>query len=507
MANLKQIVLILLLVLLPLALIGFVAFRLDQATAHDQARSRLRAGTELADRVESDVASFVDGRTRRLESLLRVLPSDPEAIRHQVDTEPDIGQVFVLDDAGNRIHPPPRGATQRETDFLVRSAPLWSSGERFYEQSGDEESDAPLPSGWATWFFGNGAQFLYWLRLSDGRIVGAEVTRADLVSDLIAQLPDRYLHPLQITDASDRPLLRMGPFNPEAETPPLRRALPTPLDMWQLTVQPQITATAAGLSLMKLFPFIALGLIGFGVYLYRETTRDMREAYQKVSFVNQVSHELKTPLTNIRMYAELMENTLDEQDAQARSHLGVVVSESQRLSRLINNVLTFSRRGREGLKLQKEPGVVDAVIREVLENFQPALASKHIVPDFQAGAPARVMLDADLLAQVIGNLLGNVEKYAAGGGKVELSTHQDEATTTVKVRDFGPGIPVGQRKQVFEPFCRGSDRTSDGVAGTGIGLTIVRDLVRLHGGDIRLDCDGESGCCFTFTFSTPESNA
>jgi len=97
-----------------------------------------------------------------------------------------------------------------------------------------------------------------------------------------------------------------------------------------------------------------LGLLGATVisltyYFYREQSREMREAAQRVSFVNQVSHELKTPLTNIRMYAELIEKDADESDERLQRYAGVIVSESQRLSRLIGNVLTFSRKQRRNL--------------------------------------------------------------------------------------------------------------------------------------------------------------
>ncbi len=112
---------------------------------------------------------------------------------------------------------------------------------------------------------------------------------------------------------------------------------------------------AAGMSAL------VLALIGLAFYFYRESTREMREAAERVSFVNQVSHELKTPLTNIRMYAELLEQSLPDGDQKATQHLGVIVSESQRLSRLIGNVLTFARKQNDKLTLHSTPGNVDAV--------------------------------------------------------------------------------------------------------------------------------------------------
>ena len=135
---------------------------------------------------------------------------------------------------------------------------------------------------------------------------------------------------------------------------------------------------------------LALGVLALAFYFYREQAREMRDAAQRVSFVNQVSHELKTPLTNIRMYAELLDKDLGEQsnageDNRSRRYLDVIVFESQRLSRLIGNVLSFSRSRREALELHRQSGVVDDVIQRVLDQFEPALRTKDIDVRFAHG--------------------------------------------------------------------------------------------------------------------------
>ena len=117
-------------------------------------------------------------------------------------------------------------------------------------------------------------------------------------------------------------------------------------------------------------------------------------------------------------------------------------------------------------------------------------------------AKARVELDADALEQIVGNLLGNVEKYAADGGRVRVATVQQGETTTITVSDRGPGVPEGRREAVFEPFRRLSDKLTDGVAGTGIGLAIARDLARMHGGDVRC-VPASRGACFQVELHTP----
>ena len=110
--------------------------------------------------------------------------------------------------------------------------------------------------------------------------------------------------------------------------------LASPLSAWNLAwYGPQPAEGGPGLSLLSGLGAVALALIGLAVWFYRESSRELREAARRVTFVNQVSHELKTPLTNIRLYAELLEDELPEEDDKAAHHLGVIVSESQRLSR------------------------------------------------------------------------------------------------------------------------------------------------------------------------------
>jgi signal transduction histidine kinase len=250
-----------------------------------------------------------------------------------------------------------------------------------------------------------------------------------------------------------------------------------------------------------------------GGWLYRESTREIRLGTERVSFVNQVSHELKTPLTNIRMYAELLEEHLDGGDRTARRHLGVVVGESQRLGRLINNILTFSRTERGRLTLHPTPGIVDDIVRDIVEQFRPALTERGVTIAFDAGAPARVLVDADALSQIVGNLLSNAEKYAPGSPlRVSTSTtaqagaaRSATTTTTIAVKDGGPGIGRADAERVFRPFVRLGAEVHEAAPGTGIGLGIARDLARLHGGDLRLRVDaGSSGACFEITLLTQE---
>ena len=253
---------------------------------------------------------------------------------------------------------------------------------------------------------------------------------------------------------------------------------------------------------------LALGvmLMGLTIYLYRESARELRDARQRVGFVNQVSHELKTPLTNIRMYAELLDRDINEDDTRARKKLDIIVSESQRLSRLIGNVLTFARQQRNTVKLHRQPGVVDEVVDDVLAQFGPSFDDKSIAVERNADAGATVRVDRDALAQIIANVVGNVEKYAAAGQHMRVDTSQDGATSTIVVTDRGPGVPASKREAVFAPFVRLEDGLTEGVAGTGIGLALARELAREHGGDLRI-VPSKEGTVVELTLHTAEENA
>ncbi|HRK35663.1 MAG TPA: HAMP domain-containing sensor histidine kinase, partial [Candidatus Hydrogenedentes bacterium] len=154
------------------------------------------------------------------------------------------------------------------------------------------------------------------------------------------------------------------------------------------------------------------------------------------------------------------------------------------------------------LKLRPAPGSVDACVASVLSQFKPALEARGIEVASRLDANRTVMIDADAIGQIVGNLVSNVEKYASAGKRLYVESKQDGDSVRVTVSDEGPGVPEKDRKRVFEPFYRVSDKLTDGVAGTGIGLTIARELARLHGGDLAL-VPSEHGAKFVVTLHCP----
>ena len=134
--------------------------------------------------------------------------------------------------------------------------------------------------------------------------------------------------------------------------------------------------------------------------------------------------------------------------------------------------------------------------------FAPSLEAKGVRIHFQAGAKARVEVDPDVLEQILNNIFSNTEKYGTSGGRLDIQSGRKGDRTFIFVRDFGPGVSKRDADRIFQPFYRTHSRITDGVTGTGIGLSIARDLARLHGGDLTLVATDE-GACFKIELHTP----
>ena len=365
------------------------------------------------------------------------------------------------------------------------------------------------PGGWIAWYWEEGLHLLYWHRRADGRIAGVEVERAVLLQRLIAGLPATTDQEslVVLADAQGAPVYQWGTYDPPADARPLARvALPAPLDAWKLlylaSEESDAPAALQSSRLVVGIGVVASGLVlcGLALFLHREWSRGMREARQRVSFVTQVSHELKTPLTNIRLYAELLADDVAGVDDKAEERAQVIVAECERLSRLIGNVLTFSRQG-HGAPPRAHPVDLEALVRATLDHFRPAFAERGIAIHEEGAAPRPVLADDDAVGQILANLLSNVEKYAAAGRRVDIALAQDPRSTRVAVRDHGPGVPEAHRARIFDPFYRVRDDLREGASGTGIGLTIARDLARQLGGDLTFEpC--QPGARFTLTLKS-----
>lgn len=540
----KLIAIFLLIVFLPLGLLVWLGVRVVKDERENvERRFQGLLKSKLGD-IRNNIAKLVERRRRSLMKNPKLSPDNLKALRRQVWRNPIIGGIFVLDRKGKRLYPPPLGPlNDSDREFLVRAGQIWRDRHHFYrpsetqparpEKGGLAAINVPLQQrnvplqqrkdqsfrtlsheGWYVWYWGSGLHLLFWRQAARGRVLGIELDRIRLMADIVAELPDS--NPLKprlpqgrilLANAKGDTIYQWGAYEPpRGEGPKVSMPLERPLNSWQLRYYASLAGGKMSGSLLfsLLGGLLAVGLVlvGLAFYFYRENSREIREAAQRVSFVNKVSHELKTPLTNIRMYAELLEQSFPEESGEkGRRQLGIIVSESQRLSRLIGNVLTFARQRNRKINLRLKTGVVDEVIASVLDSFKPSLESKGVAMSFSGGAKAPRLFDADALEQILGNLFSNVEKYAASGGLLKVISLLRGDQTVITVSDHGPGLPPEQREKIFLPFYRLSDRLADGVTGTGIGLAIARELARLHGGDLTL-LPSEKGAAFQVVLRT-----
>lgn len=233
----------------------------------------------------------------------------------------------------------------------------------------------------------------------------------------------------------------------------------------------------------------AVLLLGFLV-LYRLALRQLLLARQQQDFVSAVSHELKTPLTSIRMYAELLRAGWAS-EAKRSEYYAFIHDESERLSRLIANVLQLARLERDELRLELRQQRVDSLFDMLVSRVRGQIEAAGFEAGFTLDpvcADLQLDVDADALVQILINLVDNALKFSAKAQRrrVEISVvPAGKERIAFSVRDFGPGVPASQRRRIFELFVRGGNELTRETSGTGIGLALVQQLTRAMQGEVE----------------------
>ena len=256
-------------------------------------------------------------------------------------------------------------------------------------------------------------------------------------------------------------------------------------------------------------PIYALALLlmlvaTIGIYAVDRMTRVVVDyARRRSDFVAAVSHELKTPLTSIRMYGEMLRDGLVSSKEKRAEYYTTITDESERLSRLIDNVLEFSRLEQHRRDLSLVVGSLPEAIREASEKLRTHIEREgfRLELDLDEGLPA-VKFDRDGVTQLVFNLVDNALKYArhAETRKIVIGLHLENERVELRVRDFGPGVPDDQLRRVFEPFYRIGEELTRTTKGTGIGLALVKELAEGMGAVVlgRNATDGGFEVCIAF---------
>jgi signal transduction histidine kinase len=244
---------------------------------------------------------------------------------------------------------------------------------------------------------------------------------------------------------------------------------------------------------------ILLGLtVGLVVAALYQLRRDVELAQMRGDFVSGVSHELRTPLAQIRMFAEtLLLGRVRSEEERQRS-LEIIVNEARRLSHQVDNVLLYSRSEKDGVKMDPTPTDLSGLVDDVAEAFEPLAATARSHLEVARNGPMVARVDGPLIRQALLNLLDNAVKYGPSGQTISLGVEHMESMDRARlyVEDQGPGIPEDQRSRIWEPYFRLAAHRESAVAGSGIGLSVVRQVARAHGADLGVEKGSSGGARF-----------
>jgi two-component system phosphate regulon sensor histidine kinase PhoR len=237
--------------------------------------------------------------------------------------------------------------------------------------------------------------------------------------------------------------------------------------------------------------------ISGAVAVLHDVTKEKEIAKMKSDFVSNVSHELKTPLASIKAYTEMLLDGEIKEPTQVRECFQTIASETDRMDRLIQNILNLSRLESGLVPVNKTDLAVTEILRDVDDVITPQAAKKNLSMETDL-APVffRVNGDRDMLYQAILNVLSNAVKYTPNGGKIRVSTYLSDGSVVVEVADTGYGVPQEELQKIFEKFYR-SRHSGKTAPGTGLGLALVKHVIEvIHGGKVTVESEVGKGSVF-----------
>jgi signal transduction histidine kinase len=240
-----------------------------------------------------------------------------------------------------------------------------------------------------------------------------------------------------------------------------------------------------------LIAFGALGLAGWSLI-------DLSE--RRIRFVSAVTHELRTPLTSLRLYLDLLLSGMVQDERKRTEYLSTLACESDRLHRLVDNVLDFARLERRRVGTDLKPAKIADLLAAVRDTWSDRCGAdgKELIVVSTLPPDAAVTTDAALVGQIIGNLIDNARKYARGASdpRVWVWARPEGRRVVLEVEDRGPGVPPRERGLIFRPFRRGSGADAT-AGGAGLGLALCKQWAESLGGTLTYrPADGDTGSCF-----------
>jgi signal transduction histidine kinase len=471
----------------------------------DQLNARIvtpRATAGQAEAPADNAAAGAAGRASERGSYGLAAPAPAPAATPAVvaDAAPPLAAVKKDSTAATRGAGTPAALPAAPSQFVVTSQLLSQIASR--GEYGVIPRFVTNPSGSSG---GEKLEFLFWERQKDGRIAGCEISSQAFRSRIAGVLESTWtpVRILTLLDENGSPLASPpDSAGWDWRRPFVAREVGETLPRWEaaayLTRPDVITAQAKSSSLViwVLVMILFVSVAGGGVMVLSSVYAGMRQAQQKATFVTNVSHELKTPLTSISLFIDLLRRKGPLPPAKKEQYLSLMASETERLTRLINNVLDFSREKGKWRYAMRSVDAADIAV-QLVESQRVRLESSGFALSMESdGSERPVHADPEALKQVLLNLLSNAEKYSKERREIAVKVSSDSSEVTLAVTDRGIGVPEKEREKIFREFYRVDNSLSSGVQGTGLGLSIARRIARDHGGDITYAARAGGGSQF-----------
>ncbi|MDC7219609.1 MAG: HAMP domain-containing sensor histidine kinase [Spirochaetales bacterium] len=439
-------------------------------------------------------------RTQEAASLFELDEEVQERVYGLAEEE---GQVYLKRNVLPQLETLPE--TEEETQTVVRSVYMEST--RYFEEIVLQGEFGLIPR-----LFDSTFTLLFWARQGD-LIVGCELDMEEVKNRLSAAiaLPAGEVRLMNILDNRGEALIPQSDKGREEwRRPFVAKEISEYLPYWETAIllknpeefQRQLESSRYLLTFM--IATLTVILIGAMILIFRLSTRQIKEVRQRVGFVANVSHELKTPLTSIRLYSEMLSQGDRSDPEKIGKYADYIAAESQRLTRLINNVLDFARWDRGNFKEKKELIELNDLAESVLEGLREEYEKAGFTLKLTLSTdPLELWADKEAIVQVILNLLSNGKKYSREQKELVLETGKKGKEIYLSVSDRGIGIPRKYRKKIFRQFFRVDTSLTTRYGGTGLGLAIARQIMKNHRGRLVYSSRDREGGGSRFTMVFP----
>jgi signal transduction histidine kinase len=526
-------------VAIPVAIMFYFQFRSLSDLGQASAVVLRQLSQETADAVTNDLQAAL--RTPRTEVLLKIfqyqtepldLPVIQTTLNQGLDTEPFVDGFYVWSDATTEHRGDLLSFDRRTRRFVTNPPEAKLLVDQFKAMAPAQRAiavfKAPL-DGRPTYFLAQ-LRFTFPSRDRMTSFVALRVDAERLRTTFIPQIVARRLAkvegptgfpPLDVTvlDSNNRVIVPAGASAPtlfvdertfplvfyEADLTQLTAPTGSTVETWRVRTgygnQTIPAIVAARARPQRAMMAMLAGVMAIGVFFVaRAAAREVRVAEMKSSFVSSVSHDLKTPLALIQLFAETLELGRLKNTDRAQEYYRIINSEARKLTRLINNLLDFSKIEAGLRSYKKVPVDLTEMTRGVLDSLHSQFQHNQFTVTSHLGREVPVLIDSEAAVQALENLISNAMKYSPEHREITVAVDREGAYGVVRVTDRGIGVPPRLQSKIFRKFYRIQTDAGSGPQGTGLGLAIVDHIMRGHAGFVRVESEPGRGSTFTLHF-------